>query len=138
MANKKDHMEAELKKILAKDIGSSNPVFSPGAIAEMQQVFYLYTDQRQRRADVRDILLTASSLGLDSKFEMAFHLLEDIHDATEGNALDFETFLRELTAKIVSAPTRRAAPSTRKGAGAPSTCWTWRSPGSSPSRTSSS
>ena len=101
MANRKEQQEAELKKILAKDLGGQNPVFSPEAIASMQQVFYLYVDARQRKIDIRDILITAHSLGLDAKFDMAFHLLEDIADAAEGNTLDFETFIRELTDKIV-------------------------------------
>lgn len=86
---------------MAKDIGANNPVFSPGGIAEIQQVFYLYADARMRRADIRDIILTASTLGLDTKFEMAFRLLEEVHEATEGNPLDFETFLKELTLRIV-------------------------------------
>jgi hypothetical protein len=78
-----------LKTILAKDIGSKNPIFSSESIAEIHAVFSLYADPRQRRADVRDILLTASTLGLDSKYEFVFRLLHEIHEQTGGNALDF-------------------------------------------------
>jgi len=68
--------EKELKNILAKDIGAKNPIFSPEHIAELHAVFSLYADPRQRRADVRDILLTASTLGLNVKYELVFRLLE--------------------------------------------------------------
>jgi Ca2+-binding EF-hand superfamily protein len=100
--SKREIQEKELKVVLAKDIGSKNPVFSAEHIAELHAVFSLYADPRQRRADVRDILLTASTLGLDSKYELVYRLLHEIHDNSGGNALDFEGFLKELTARIVS------------------------------------
>jgi hypothetical protein len=50
---------------------------------------------------VRDILVTVSTLGLDNKFGFVFKLLSEIHEGTGGNALDFEGFLKELTARIV-------------------------------------
>lgn len=88
--------------MLAKDIGAKNPVFAPDAIAELHALFSLYADPRQRRADTRDLLSTASTLGLDSKYELVFRLIHEIGESTNGQALDFEQFLKELTAKIVS------------------------------------
>ena len=130
MANKKEHAEQELKKLLAKDIGGKNPIFSPGAIAEMQQVFYLYVDARQRRADVRDMIMTASGLGLDEGHEMAFKVLEEVYEDADGNPLDFETFLKAITDKIVVVWIGRVVPSARTDDGATSTCWTCRRRGS--------
>jgi len=60
---------------MAKDIGAKNPIFSPESIQELYSVFSLYADPRQRRADIRDILITASTLGLDYKYELVFRLL---------------------------------------------------------------
>jgi len=100
--SKKEIQEKDLKTILAKDIGAKNPIFSAEHIAELHAVFSLYADPRQRRADVRDILLTASTLGLDAKYELVFRLLHEIHEGTGGNALDFEGFLREVTNRIVT------------------------------------
>lgn len=99
--SKREIQEKELKTILAKDIGAKNPILSPDHISELHAIFSLYADPRQRRADVRDILLTASTLGLDNKYEFVFRLIQEIHDNTGGNALDFESFLKELTARIV-------------------------------------
>lgn len=99
--SKREIQEKELKAVLAKDIGAKNPVFSADTIAELHAVFSLYADPRQRRADTRDILLTATTLGLDTKYEYVFRLFHEINDSTGGNALDFEGFLRELTARIV-------------------------------------
>jgi Ca2+-binding EF-hand superfamily protein len=99
--SKREIQEKELKTVLAKDIGAKNAVFSPEGIAELHALFNLYADPRQRRADVREFLMTAGTLGLDQKYEFVFRLLQEIQDATHGNALDFEGFLRELTNRIV-------------------------------------
>ena len=101
MTSKKEIEVKELKTVLAKDICIKNPVFSPEHITELHALFSLYADPRQRRADVRDLLSTASTLGLDTKYEFVFRLLADINDSTHGAPLDFESFLREITAKVV-------------------------------------
>lgn len=124
--SKRELQEKDLKAVLAKDIGSKNPIFTADHIAELHAVFSLYADPRQRRADVRDILLTASTLGLDTKYEFVFRLLHEIHDQTGGNALDFEGFLKELTTRIVIPRLPRAAPSARRAVAPTSPCWTWR------------
>jgi hypothetical protein len=64
-------------------------------------MFSLYADPRQRRADIRDILMTAKTLGLDQKFEIVYRALEEVCESVGSDALDFETFLKELTAKVV-------------------------------------
>ena len=51
-------------------------------------MFSLYADPRQRRADVRDILLTAKTLGLDQKHAIVYHAVQEICDQG-GEALDF-------------------------------------------------
>ena len=99
--SKKEIQQKELNTVLAKDIGSKNPIFSPDHITELHALFSLYADPRQRRADIRDILITASTLGLDYKYELVFRLLHEINDHTNGNPLDFEGFLKEVTNRIV-------------------------------------
>ncbi len=102
MTSKKDIMDKELKSIMSKQIGAKNPIFSSQHIAELHSLFSLYADPRQRRADVRDILLTATTLGLDTKYEIVYRALQEIQESNSGNNLDFEGFLKELTAKIVN------------------------------------
>lgn len=46
--------------------------------------------------------MTAKTLGLDTKFELVYRALEEICDAVGADALDFETFLKELTTKVVT------------------------------------
>jgi hypothetical protein len=41
-------------------------------------LFSLYADPRQRRADTRDMLMTASTLGLDQKYDLVFKVFNDI------------------------------------------------------------
>ena len=63
-------------------------------------MFSLYADPRQRRAEIKDLLLTASTLGLNHKYEIVYRALTEIDEANQNNALDFEGFLTELTKKI--------------------------------------
>ena len=98
---KKELHDKDLKNILSKDIGANNPVFSQAHLEELHKVFTLYADARIRRTEIRDILYTANSLGLEDRFGIAMRVLEEINEANHGNALDFETFVRELTHKIV-------------------------------------
>ena len=65
-------------------------------------MFSLYADPRQRKADIRDILMTAKTLGLDSKNELVYRALEEICESVGADALDFEAFLKELTTKVVN------------------------------------
>lgn len=92
--SKKEIQEKDLKAVLGKDIGAKNPIFAPEHIAELHALFSIYADPRQRRADVKDFLLTASTLGLDAKYEFVFRALSEINDSTHGQALDFEQFLK--------------------------------------------
>lgn len=124
--SKREAQEKELKAVLAKDIGAKNPIFTAESIAELHSLFSLYADPRQRRADVRDVLLTAGTLGLDTKYEFVFRLLHEIHDSTHGAALDFEQFLKELTARIVPNHQRREVHSLRRAGEPTSPCWTLR------------
>lgn len=45
--------------------------------------------------------MTAKTLGLDQKFEIVYRALEEVCESVGSDALDFETFLKELTAKVV-------------------------------------
>jgi Ca2+-binding EF-hand superfamily protein len=63
-------------------------------------MFSLYADPRQRRAEMRDILMTAQTLGLEQKYEFVYRAIQEIDEANHGNALDFEGFVTELTKKI--------------------------------------
>ena len=105
---------AELKAVLAKDITTKNPIFSPEHITEFHALFSLYADPRMRRADCRDLLQTAQTLGLDKKYEIVFKLITDINDSTGGAPLDFEGFVKELTNRLVSVNLLRETPSVRK------------------------
>ena len=99
--SKREIQDKELKTVLGKDIATKNPVFSTEHITELHALFSLYADPRQRRADVRDLLMTASTLGLDTKYELVFRLIQEIYDGTNGAPLDFEQFLKEITNRVV-------------------------------------
>jgi hypothetical protein len=63
---------------MAKPIGSKNPVFDPKLIQELHSLFSLYADPRQRRADIKDLLMTAKTLGLDERYDIVFRVLSEV------------------------------------------------------------
>jgi len=52
-------------------------------------LFSLYADPRQRRVDVKDILMTARTLGLDEKYDIVFRVLHEVAESS-GDAVNFE------------------------------------------------
>ena len=97
--SKKEIQAKDLQAVLAKDIATKNPIFTAEHITELHALFSLYADPRQRRVDVKDLLMTASTLGLDKKYDIFFRVLHEVADS--GEALNFEEFLKALTARIV-------------------------------------
>jgi hypothetical protein len=67
MSSRKDTLEKEKNAILGKDIVTKNPIFEASQIGELYNMFSLYADPRNRKTDVRDVLITARTLGLDTK-----------------------------------------------------------------------
>ena len=86
---------------MAKPIGAKNPVFDQKFIEELHSMFSLYADPRQRRAEMKDLLMTAATLGLDKKYELVYRAIHEIDESFQSQALDFEGFLTEITKKIV-------------------------------------
>jgi len=99
--SRKDQLDKERNAVLSKDIATKNPIFETSQITELYNLFALYADPRNRKTDIRDVLITARTLGLDTKYQLVFNALEQISDARKGDPIDFETFLKDLTAKLV-------------------------------------
>jgi hypothetical protein len=76
--SRKQIEEKDLQAVLSKDIASKNPIFSNQHITELHALFSLYADPRQRRTDIKDIVLTAKSLGLDEKYDVVFRILVEL------------------------------------------------------------
>ena len=68
MLSRKEIHDKDLQAIMAKPIGAKNPIFDPKIIEDLHSMFSLYADPRQRRVEIRDILMTASTLGLENKY----------------------------------------------------------------------
>lgn len=98
--NRRDALEKEKAVHLGKDYSKNNSLLSLEHIGELFDLFALYADPRSRKSDVRDILMTARTLGLDAKYQVVFRALEDVADARKTE-VDFETFIKDLTAKLV-------------------------------------
>lgn len=98
--SKKDIQAKDLQTVLGKEISTKNPIFSSDSITEIHNLFSLYADPRQRRVDVKDLLMTAKSLGLDARYDIVFRVLAEVSESA-GDALNFEEFLKALTARIV-------------------------------------
>lgn len=91
-----------LKTALSSDITLKNPIFSSEHIEELFNMFYLYSDPRTSKADIRDVLVTARALGLDKKFELVFRAMEEVAETHHGDRISFEVFIKDLTRIIVA------------------------------------
>jgi len=99
--SKKEIQAKDLQAVLQKEVATKNPIFSNEHVVELHALFSLYADPRQRRVDVKDIIMTAKTLGLDEKFDIVFRVLIELAE-TSGDSLNFEEFLKALTARIVT------------------------------------
>jgi hypothetical protein len=75
MLSRKEIYEKDLQAIMTKPIGNKNPIFDQRLIEELHSMFSLYSDPRQRRVEMRDILLTAATLGLEQKHEFVYRAI---------------------------------------------------------------
>jgi Ca2+-binding EF-hand superfamily protein len=98
--SRKEILQKDLSAVLAKEIATKNPIFSNEHVIELHALFSLYADPRQRRADLKDVLMTARTLGLDEKYDIVFRVLQEVAESS-GDAVNFEEFLKALTARIV-------------------------------------
>jgi len=98
MLTRKDQLERDKKAVFAKDIVTKNPIFSQQHIDEFYELFVLYADNRTRRADVKDIVSTAKTLGMDNKYKIIYDALVTLSNSVEDEPIDFETFITQLTA----------------------------------------
>lgn len=62
-------------------------------------MFNLYIDARTRDADIKDIVNTAKTLGLDSKYQIVYGALVDLANENEY-PMNFQNFLQQLTFKL--------------------------------------
>jgi hypothetical protein len=69
--NRKDQLEKDKKTIFAKDIVIKNRIF-------IQQHIVLYADNHTHRADLKDIISTAKSVGMDIKYRIIYDPLCDV------------------------------------------------------------
>ncbi len=87
--SKKETQSKDLQAVLTKEVSTKNPIFTPEHVAELHALFSLYADPRQRRVDVKDILMTARTLGLDEKYDIVFRVLQEVAEGS-GDAVNFE------------------------------------------------
>lgn len=87
--SRREILDKDLQAVLQKDVATKNPIFSPEHIVELHTLFSLYADPRQRRVDIKDIIMTAKTLGLDEKYDIVFRVLVELSE-TSGDAVNFE------------------------------------------------
>ncbi len=122
--SRKEILDKEKATLLAKDFAKNNPILALEHVEELFNLFALYADPRSKKTDVRDVLMTAKTLGLDSKYQLVYRALEEVADTHHGDPIDFETFIKDLTFKLVSLGLVRATPTPRKEDTTHSTCST--------------
>jgi hypothetical protein len=87
--SRKEQLEKDKKAFLAKDFVTKNPILTSDHVEELFNLFTLYAEPRTKRTDIRDILVTARTLGLNEKYAFVFRAMEEVADGPQGNDLDF-------------------------------------------------
>ena len=72
---RKDQIARDKEALMKKEVVTKNPIFTFDHISEFYDLFILYADFRTKRADIRDVLTTARTLGLNSKYLIVFRAL---------------------------------------------------------------
>ena len=83
MLSRKDQLKKDRDALWVKPIVTKNPVFTQQHIEEFFEMFNLYIDARTRQADLKDIVNTARTLGLDSKYQIIYGALVDLANENE-------------------------------------------------------
>lgn len=78
MLSRKDQLKKDKELLWTKPIVTKNPVFTQQHIEEFFEMFNLYIDAQRREADLKDIVNTAKTLGLDTKYQIVYGALLDI------------------------------------------------------------
>ena len=68
---------------------------------DFHTLFVLYQNPYTKKIDIRDIIATAKILGLEKRFNMIFKVLTDLHESYNDTNVDFETFIKDLTDRMV-------------------------------------
>ena len=76
-------------------------MFTNDHISEFFDMFKLLADFRTNKIYIGEILQTAKTLGLDTKYKIVYKCLEKFQEEWGDNPIDFENFVKELTKRIV-------------------------------------
>ncbi|KAL4467469.1 hypothetical protein ABPG72_000679 [Tetrahymena utriculariae] len=105
LAQQKQERRAVLE---ASPFANNHETFMKDQILEFYDLFELYFDKQKRGVDINDILATARTLGLDSKYQMVYKVLSQIqsehHDLSrrlnKPDNVDFKEFIDLLSLKL--------------------------------------
>ena len=96
-----NHFFLEKNAIFQKDWVKNNTAFTNDQIEDFYELFKLLADPKNNKIFVDEILQTAKTLGIDSKYGLVYKVLEKFQNETGDQGVDFETFVKELTKRVV-------------------------------------
>jgi len=96
-------------KLENSEFALNHPTFLKEQIMEFYDLFELYSNRQSEKIDLKDILATAKTLGLDDKYRLVFKVLSEVQEENLQNAkalditdsVDFHAFIDLLTHKLV-------------------------------------
>ncbi len=79
----------------------NNIVFTNEHISDFYDMFKLLADYRSNKIYLSEVLQTAQTLGVHEKYKIVYKCLERFQEEIGDEPIDFETFVKELTKRIV-------------------------------------
>ena len=77
-------------------------MFTNEHIGDFYDMFKLLADYRTNKIYLSEVLQTAQTLGIHEKYVIVYKCLERFQEEISDEAIDFETFVKELTKRIVN------------------------------------
>jgi len=100
--NKPKAQTAVQSKQQVKPVTKGKPLERPGLtedeIEEIREAFNLFDTDNSGTIDPKELKAAMQSLGFEQKNPTIYQMIADLEQ--EGNAIDFETFLNAITAKL--------------------------------------
>lgn len=76
------------------------PGLTEEEIEELREAFNLFDTENTGTIDPRELKAAMQSLGFETKNPTIYQMIADLENEGAGNAIDFETFLDAITAKL--------------------------------------
>lgn len=87
--------------MVTQELIKNNPVFTPEQCDDLIDIFTTFVHPKTKVFQLDDLISTMNTIKQGEAHEIILRILEGIYKEFPGNTLNFDSFLTELTKRIV-------------------------------------